>query len=70
MEKTEEMKIATLGPGESPDSLRNVWWLTKDVHDFFDKGRVAIIPSLTGENFPYDPSKVEEVGFHLGSAEP
>lgn len=43
------------------DNLLNVWWLSEDVHKYFDKGWVTIIPQLTPDQLAYDPAKISEV---------
>lgn len=56
-----------MGPGSvrGTDVLLNVWRLCEDVHSYFDKGWVAIIPQLTPEQIPYDPAVVSEVTLHF-----
>lgn len=52
-----------MGPDSArgTDILLNVWWLSEDVHKYFDKGWVAIIPQLTPDQLPYDPATICEV---------
>lgn len=53
------LRAATCPAGT--DNLTNVWWLAKTPHGLFDLGYVAVIPQLSSEHMPYDPSTVSEV---------
>lgn len=56
---TDALKEATLGPyPHSTDTLLNLLVMTPDVHRFFDRAQIAVVPHLTDDQVPYDPQTV------------
>lgn len=58
---TAAMRSATLGTGDSTDTLRNVCWMWNSAHAAFDAGKLAVIPQLEPTQIPYNPRLVSEV---------
>lgn len=58
---TAAMRSATLGTGDSTDTLRNVCWMWNSAHAAFDAGKLAVIPQLDPTQIPYNPRLVSEV---------
>lgn len=58
---TAAMRSATLGAGDSTDTLRNVCWMWNAAHAAFDAGKLAVIPQLEPTQIPYNPQLVSEV---------
>lgn len=58
---TAAMRSATLGAGDSTDTLRNVCWMWNSAHAAFDAGKLAVIPELEPTQIPYNPQLVSEV---------
>lgn len=58
---TAAIRSATLGTGDSTDTLRNVCWMWIAAHAAFDAGKLAVIPQLEPTQIPYNPQGVSEV---------
>lgn len=43
------------------DMLSNLWWISNDLHKYFARGWIVVVPQLTLEHLPYDPALVREV---------
>lgn len=58
---TQQLKTMVLGPEpSSTDNIRNVIWLSSEVHACLDNGQLAMVPVLAN-GAPYDPATVTEV---------
>lgn len=58
---TDHLKRMTLGPPpSSTDDIRNMLWLSQDVHTYFDSGKLALVPVVTGDSV-YDPTTATDV---------
>lgn len=58
---TKQLKTMVLGPEpSSTDNIRNVIWLSSEVHTCLDNGQLAMVPVMK-DGAPYDPATANEV---------
>lgn len=63
-EETAALRVAiSLDPDMVPgtDMLSNLWWISNDLHKYFARGWVVVVPQLTLKQLPYDPATIRQV---------